>query len=162
MYEDLILSINTSSSVGKVAFRLARNAKGADFPNGNCTIAWDRLVSEYTLHTALSLLKLKSNLHKIKLESIKKDPDELISNLEGLRIQMNEFCLNGSVTDKDFMIHSLNNSPKQYDVICNGLENCLTVSGDNTLTIEIICKKLNHWYEKIKSKNEERREKKRF
>ena len=31
-YEDLILSINTSSSVGKVAFELVKNAKSEDFP----------------------------------------------------------------------------------------------------------------------------------
>ena len=33
-YENLIWSINTSSSVGKVAFRLVRNAKSADFMEG--------------------------------------------------------------------------------------------------------------------------------
>ena len=38
-YEDLILSINTSSSVGKVMFGLAKNAKSEDFPEGNCKVA---------------------------------------------------------------------------------------------------------------------------
>ena len=37
--EYLILSFNTSSSVGKVAFGLVRNPKSADFPEGNCKIA---------------------------------------------------------------------------------------------------------------------------
>ena len=45
-YEDLILSINTSYSVGKVAFRLVKNAKSEDFLEGNCKVAWDRLVSK--------------------------------------------------------------------------------------------------------------------
>ena len=44
--EDLILLINTSSSVGKVAFVLVRNAKNADFPQGSCKISWDRPVSK--------------------------------------------------------------------------------------------------------------------
>ena len=35
-YENLILSFNTSSSVVKVAFGLVRNAKSADFLEGNC------------------------------------------------------------------------------------------------------------------------------
>ena len=39
-YEDLILSINTSASVGKVAFGLVKNAKSEDFPEGNCKVAW--------------------------------------------------------------------------------------------------------------------------
>ena len=51
---------------------------------------WDRLVSEYAPHTALSLIKLKSK--SSKLESMEKDHDEWILNLEGLQICMNEFC----------------------------------------------------------------------
>ena len=75
-YEDLILSINTSFSMGKVAFGLVKNAKSEDFPQGNCKVAWDRLVSKYALHTASSLLKLKSKFHNNKLDLIDKDPDE--------------------------------------------------------------------------------------
>ena len=85
-YEDLILSIKTSSSVGKVAFGLVKNVKREDFLEGNCKVAWDRLVSKYALHTALSLLKLMSKFHNSRLESIDKDPDEWISHLEGLQI----------------------------------------------------------------------------
>ena len=83
-YEDLILLINTSSSVGKVAFGLVKNVKSKDFLDGNCKVAWDRLVSKYAPHTASSLLKLKSKFHNSRLESIDKDPDEWISHLEGL------------------------------------------------------------------------------
>ena len=56
VYEDLILSVNNSSSVGKVAFGLARNMKSPDFLEGDCKIVWDRLVSEYAPHTHLSSL----------------------------------------------------------------------------------------------------------
>ena len=38
-YEDLILSINTDSSVGKVEFKLMRNAKSLEFLKGICTVA---------------------------------------------------------------------------------------------------------------------------
>ena len=85
-YEDLILSINTSSSVGKVAFRLVRNGKSADFLEGKLQDHMDRLVSKCAPHTASSLLKIKSKFHNSKLESIEKDPDEWISNWEELRI----------------------------------------------------------------------------
>ena len=60
--------------------------KNEDFPEGNCKVAWDRLVSKYAPHTASSLLKLKREFHNSKLDYIDKDPDELISHLEGLRI----------------------------------------------------------------------------
>ena len=66
-YEDLLLSLNTSSSVGKVAFGLVKNANSEDFPEGNCKVALDGLASKYALHTALSLLKLKSNLTAVNL-----------------------------------------------------------------------------------------------
>ena len=65
---------------------------------------------------------------------------------------MNEFRLKGHISDEDFMIHFLNNLSKEYDLIFNGLENYLMVSGDNVLTIDVICKKLNYWYKKLKTK----------
>ena len=107
-HEDLILSIITSSTMGKVAFGLVTNEKSMDFPKGNCKIAYDKLVSKYTPHIALSLLKLKSEFYNNKLELIEKDPVKWISSLEGLRIWMNEFRLNDTIMDKDCMIHILN------------------------------------------------------
>ena len=67
-----------------MAFGLVRNVKSADFLEGSCKIAWDRLVSKNALHIALSLLKLKSDFCNCKLESIKKNLDQWILNLEGL------------------------------------------------------------------------------
>ena len=83
------------------------------------------------------------------MESVDKDPDKWISHLEELRIQMIEFGQTGSIT-KDFMIHVLNNLPKDYDVALNGLENC-PVTGDDALTINVIREKLNHRYNKMKN-----------
>ena len=57
------------------------------------------------------------------------------------------------------MIHISNNMPKDYDVILNGLEYHIMATGDDVLTIDGICKKLNHRYEQIKSKKEEKTEK---
>ena len=76
----------SSSSVGKIAFESVKNVKSEDFPWENCKVAWDRLVSKYALHTASSLLKLKSKFHNSMLESVDKDPNKGISHLEGLRI----------------------------------------------------------------------------
>ena len=82
-HEGLILPINTSSSVGKGALGLLKNAKSEDFSEENCKVAWDRLVSKYAPHTALSL-QLKNKFHNSKVESIDKNPCERISHLEGL------------------------------------------------------------------------------
>ena len=53
--EGFILSIKASSSVGKVAFGLVKNAKNDDFPEKSCKVVWDRLVNKYAPHTASSL-----------------------------------------------------------------------------------------------------------
>ena len=120
---------------------LVRNATSADFPNGNCKIACDRLISKYASHTASSLLKLKSGFH----------------NFGGLQIQMSKFRLKVIISDEDFIVHILNNLPKEYDVILDGLKNRLTVSGNDVFIIDIICKKLNHHYKKIKKKKNQKR-----
>ena len=52
-----------------------------------------------------------------------------------------------------------NNLPEEYDVILNGLKHCLTATGENALTIDLIREKLNHRYKKIKSKKEEKNKK---
>ena len=59
-YKDLILSINTSSSVGKVVFGLTRNAKSLEFLEENCNMSWVHLVHKYAPHTTSSLLKLRN------------------------------------------------------------------------------------------------------
>ena len=60
---------------------------------------------------------------------------------------MNEFGLKGNMADEDFMIHVVNNLPKEYNVILDGLEQCLI-------------KKLNHWQEKFKAKKKKKMKKK--
>ena len=54
------------------------------------------------------------------------------------------------------MIHVLNNLPKKYDVILNRLENCLTVTGDDTLTIDLFREKLSDRYKKLKVKKKKK------
>ena len=76
-------------------------------------------------------------MNSIKLELVESNSDEWISNLKELQIQMNKFGLKDSISDEDFMI-LLNNLHKKYDVILDGLENCLTPSGNDALTIYVI------------------------
>ncbi len=45
-YEDIVLSINCTTSSGKVAFSLIMNCKSDDFPEENCKLAWERLVKK--------------------------------------------------------------------------------------------------------------------
>ena len=92
---------------------------------------------------------------------MEKDPDKWILHLEGLQTCMNELGLKGNITDKDSMIHALNNLPKDNDVILDGLGNNLMMTRDDVLTINVICKKLNHWNEKFKSKKRRKNQKRK-
>ena len=134
-----------------------KNTKSADFPQRNCKIAWDRLVSKYAPHTALLLLKLKSEFRNSKLESVEKDPDEWILNLEELQIWMNEFGPKGSILYEDFRICIMNNLPKEYDVILeNRLGECVQCTYNWCDSL-----KTNPPEQKIKNKNEEKEKKRR-
>ena len=48
---------------------------------------------------------------------------------------MAEFGLKGKITNMDFMIHIHNNVLEKYDAIPDKFENCVTLSGIDTLTI---------------------------
>ena len=50
------------------------------------------------------------------------------------------------------MIHVLNNMPKEYDMILDGLENHFTLSSDDSLTVEVVWETFNDGYKKIKNK----------
>ena len=42
---------------------------------------------------------------------------------------------------------------KEYNIILDGLENHLTSNGPDTMTMDVLHEKFNHWYEKIKKQN---------
>ena len=142
---DLILSIDHKGSRGKIAFRLVKNCTSSEYPEGNCKLAWDRLVAKYAPKSTPSLLKLKKKFENSRLKSAQVDPDEWISELEGLRTEIEEINSSSAVSDYDFMVKILNNLPSEYDVILDGLENRLSMdgSGSNALTIEDIREKLS-------------------
>ena len=73
---------------------------------------------------------------------------------------MNEVSLKGILSDEDYMIKALNYCPKEYGIILDGFKNCLTTSGNITLTIEVILEKMNHRYKKL-DENELKRKKKK-
>ena len=46
-YEDMLLSIDTDTKAGQVAFDLVKNAKTADHPEGNSYLAYKKLENKY-------------------------------------------------------------------------------------------------------------------
>ncbi len=126
-----------------------------DFPEGNGRLAWDHLHSMFEPNTAPSLFKLHKIFANSKLDSADKDPDVWITNFEALKQRMDEIGLVGRISDMEFMIHVLNNLPKEYDVVLDSLENCIVSTGEDRLTLESLREKLNSRFERITSKERE-------
>jgi len=153
-FMDLVLSMNTTTARGKVAFRIVRNCKTSQYLDGNVKTAWDRLTQKYAPRTTTSLLNLKKKFENSVLKSSQYDPDEWISKLEGYVTDIETIDASSSISEKELMVHIINNLPKEYDVVLDGLENRLDATGATALTLEEIREKLCHRYERIKKESE--------
>jgi hypothetical protein len=83
-YSDLILSMDTEKSWGKVAFNIVKPSKTREYPDGNVAVAWQGLKRKYAPNTAPSLSKLHKQFYSAKLKK-KVDPDIFISYLEDVQ-----------------------------------------------------------------------------
>ena len=151
-YMHLVLSMDTSTREGKAAFRLIKNTKSAEYPDGNCKLAWDRLKFRYASKAAASLMRLKKTYENSVLEP-KRDPELWISHLESIISEIEAIDESSAPPERDLMLHVLNNLTPEYECVLDDLENQFN---DGTLTLEHIREKLSGRYERIK---ENRREK---
>ena len=160
-YEELVLCMDHTTDLGRVAFSLVKNSKSADYPEGNCKIAWDRLMAKYAPKTAPSLLKLKKKFANSRLVDLEKNPDEWITELEGFRTDMEDIHIATTMSDLDFLIHVLNNLPDKYDVVLDGMEERLMLedSDPKKLTIGDMRDKLNNRFERLKGRLNNAKEK---
>ena len=117
---------------------MAKNSKTIQYPEGNCKLVWNRLTTKYAYKTAPSLLKLKKEFANSILEDFDRNPDEFITDLEGLRSDMEYIHIATTMSDMDFMIHVLNNLPEPYDAVLDDMESRLMLEENdgNHLTIE--------------------------
>ena len=122
MYEDFLLSIDTKTAAGKIAFNLVKTCYSEDFPGGNCLLSWDCLHANFEPSTAPSLLKLGKIFACSKFDSADKDQDVWITHLEVLRQRTDEFRLVGMMSGMEFMINVLYSLPEEYDVVLDSLE----------------------------------------
>ena len=74
VYTDLILSMDTMTEAGRVAFEEVGNAKTTDNPDGDPKLAFDTLTEKYEAKTAPNYLELNSEFTNSKLEDDEKDP----------------------------------------------------------------------------------------
>lgn len=157
-FEEILLSINGQTKQGKIAFNLVDNCSTAEQPEGNCKIAWERLVHKYAPKTAPSYIQLKKDFANSKLASVDTDPDEWMTDLECLRSEMNKVQIPGKtdMSEVDLIIHILSNLPEEYEVAVSELEEKLK-NTSTPLSIETVREKLNSRYERM-TKNAEAKE----
>ena len=98
-FMELILSINHQTNRGKIAFRLVKNCKTSEYPEGNCKLAWDRLVAKYAPESLPSLLKYKKEFENSKLKSAEMDPEDWISKVEGLRTEIKSIDIASAISE---------------------------------------------------------------
>ncbi len=144
-YSDLVMSIDTTTSAGKVAFSLVRGTKSADYEDGNAEIAFARLTNKYAPKTAPSLAKTNRLFYQAKLKK-QVDPDIFITYLEGLRATMGD--MESFITDKQFIMHVMNNLNRDYDNTVENLEKQINDKND-PLTIEQMREDLSLKHERL-------------
>ena len=148
-YEELILSINTETKEGRVAFRLVKGCKTKDYEDGLASMAWKRLEAKYASKTAPTLVKLMKQFANCRLKDKEHDPDEWITELEELQARIEEMSpikTDEKKLELDLMIHVLNSLPEEYENQVEQLEDKLD---KNTLDLEQIRDKLNLKFERM-------------
>jgi gag-polypeptide of LTR copia-type len=114
VYSDLVLSMDSSTAYGRVAFNIVRATRTQEYPDGNAHMAWVNLKKKYTPTTtyALSTLHKKYNMAVLKKGY---DPDVFMTYLHDIRIQMAD--MGHTITDDQFMLHILSNLNGDYEMV---------------------------------------------
>jgi len=133
-YEDLILSINGETEVGRVVFHLVRGSKTKALSDGDYKEAWTRLTGRFDAHAAPYRLLLKSKINSLRLK-YKQDPEIFISVLEDLVPQYNQ--AGGKWSDEDTLEHICGNIPSVYEVVIHPLEKRIGASTNSLIVIKL-------------------------
>ena len=142
-YNDLLLSCDDDVSFGAV-----EDALTDDHPDGDAAKAWQNLMAKYEPSTSGSLVLMKKEFAASKLSSVGTDPDVWIAELERMRQRLRN--MKATISDDDLIIHILNNLPTEYNTIVEQLEDAISSTGDDKLTLERVRDKLRIKFQRIK------------
>ena len=142
--------MDTAKEPGRVAFKIVKQAKTVDNPDGNPYLALENLTNKYEAKTAPNFIELKGQFTNSKLSNDEDDPDEWITHLEALRTRMNEVQLVGKSTksDTDIILHILTNVSEAYEMQVNEMETILK-KDPRTVTTKTVREKLNGRFARI-------------
>jgi len=80
----MLLSIQTKTDKGQVAFHIVTGSVSADLPDGDTVVAWTRLKNKYAPKITARKLELYREFQICKLKNSDQDPKAWIMHLEGL------------------------------------------------------------------------------
>ena len=122
-----------------------RGCKSKDYPDGNATTAWEKLKNKYEPTSAPSMVKLDKQFRDSSLKK-GEDPEVWITQLEDISVRLEEMGL--EISEKQFMIHVLNNLPSDYDLQVALLERRIGDEKD-PLTVSDIRSELSLRFERL-------------
>jgi gag-polypeptide of LTR copia-type len=91
-YAELIMSIDTTTAAGLVAFRIVASTKTTDYQDGNAPIAWIQLKAKYQPDTGAELSRLTKEFYSMDMKE-GQDLEVFITKLEYNQYQMEELGL---------------------------------------------------------------------
>jgi hypothetical protein len=149
-FTKIVLSIDVSSSSGKIAFRIVKSCKTKVYEDGHAVLAWKKLKKKYDTVSAPSLVKTERLFRECKLGK-DEDPETWITNLEDLRLKLE--VMGSLMTDDQFMVLVLNSLTNDYNLQMLLLEKRIG-SKENSLTIDESKEDLSLRYERLLLKTE--------
>jgi len=148
-YKEMLLLIQTKTDEGQEAFHIVTGSISIDLLDGDAALAWTRLKDKYMPKLTPRKLKLCREFQLSKLKKSDHDPKTWIMYLKGLRMMLKD--LGSMITDKNIMVHILNNPTDDYEVQLSKLEKKLG-STTNPVTIDDVWAELCLRYAHMKNK----------
>ena len=103
------------------AFVIVDEAVTEDLPDGDLSLAWERLCNQFEPRTTPRLTDLNFLFFTSRLGDVEQDPEEWISELERMRNNLKRIN-NVPVSNLDLMIHVMNNLLREYDTLIKSFE----------------------------------------
>ena len=158
-YEDLILSMNTTTTDGMVAWSIVAHAKTKANEYGDAKIAMEKLEAKYAPPTAPSFIALAKVFQNTKLDPPDADPDTFIRTLEDSMERMNAIEIDGKSdkTSVDLILQALANLPSEiYGIEIHQLEHDMNIN-PKAVTVETMRREIAARY--VRNQNERKNNK---
>ena len=111
-YFELTVNMDLKSTSGKLAYRIVKNAKTADLPQGDAREAWIRLCEEFDSDTGAVQMELKRKFYGAQMRS-NQNPVQYMTQLQNCQEKL--ASLGMSISDEELMLQVIDTLPKNYE-----------------------------------------------